>query len=117
MNLLDINTKSCGTGQRYVADQYWDFLTLARRVRDGTSTHSNSKTPSTVRIVFLVLSLRFIVFFIGSNHAERVQRFSKVNNKYRKFLFYRTSEHLRKSPVNKQTNKNNYLTDLSRDLV
>lgn len=85
----------------HISTQYWDFLTLSRRAVDGTSTHSSSKTPSTVRIVFLVLSLRFIVFFIGSNHAERVQGFNKVNNKYRKFLFYSTSEHLRKYPENK----------------
>lgn len=42
------------------------LLTLKRRVAEGSSTHSSSKIPSAVSILFLVFSLRLIVLYIGS---------------------------------------------------
>lgn len=36
----------------------------------GRSTHSRSKIPSAVKILFLVLSERFIVFCSGAKHTK-----------------------------------------------
>lgn len=43
-----------------------DFLTLNSRVAEGSSTHSNSRIPSATSILFLVLSLMFMVLSNGS---------------------------------------------------
>lgn len=46
------------------------FLTLQRSMVPGINTHSSSKTPSAVIMLFFTLSLRFKVLCIGANVRE-----------------------------------------------
>ena len=78
-----------------------DLLTLQKRAADGNSTHRKSRTPSAVRILFLVLSLRFSVFSTGSGNTgfrgqttwATVFRFYNMSTSF--FCLASTSAHLK----------------------